>query len=111
MPRVEREGLRPPARALGISHQALRATLTAGGHQALLADAGRKHRLMVAAPPPPPASTKIPKERYREVITLCQRHTQAEVAAQLGVSQTTIWRIVRRATKTEGRQATCSSDA
>ncbi len=27
---------------------------------------------------------------------LCQRHTQAEVAALLGVSQAILWRIVRQ---------------
>jgi transposase len=94
--RVEREGLRPVAQSLGVSHETLRATLVAGGYEALLADVGRKRRLASAASPPPPAPRKIPDERYAEVATLCQRHTQAEVAALLGVSQTTVWRIVRR---------------
>ena len=51
---------------------------------------------------PPPAPMKIPKERYGEVVLLCQRHTQAEVAALLGVSQATIWRITRRAAERDG---------
>ncbi|HET8629861.1 MAG TPA: transposase family protein, partial [Thermomicrobiales bacterium] len=51
--------------------------------------------LAAAAPPPPPAPRKVPRERYGEVARLCQRHTQAEVAAMLGVSQATVWRIVR----------------
>lgn len=45
--------------------------------------------------PRPPAPRKVPRERYGEVARLCERHTQAEVAALLGVSQATIWRIVR----------------
>ena len=44
---------------------------------------------------------KIPKERYGKVDLLCQRHTQAEVAALFKVSQAAIWRITRRATEPE----------
>lgn len=48
----------------------------------------------VARPAPPVPPRKVPVERYPEVVRLCERHTQAEVAEQLGVSQNTIWRIV-----------------
>ncbi|HET8630693.1 MAG TPA: transposase family protein [Thermomicrobiales bacterium] len=58
-------------------------------------DPARRRRLAAAAPPPPPAPRKVPRERYGEVARLCQRHSQAEVAAMLGVSQATVWRIVR----------------
>lgn len=45
--------------------------------------------------PRPPAPRKVPRERYGEVARLCQRHSQAEVAARLGVSQATVSRVVR----------------
>jgi hypothetical protein len=109
--RVEQEGLRLVARSLGLSHETLRTALVTAGYEALLADAGRKHRLVSAAPPPPPAPAKIPKDRYPEVVTLCQRHPQAEVAALLGVSQTTVWRIARQATRAEGRAGGGPTDA
>jgi hypothetical protein len=95
--RVEREGLRPIARDLGVSHEAVRTVLVAAGRGDLLADAARTRRLAAAAPPPPPAARKIPQERYGEIVALCQRHTQAEVAALLAVSQTTVWRVAQRA--------------
>ncbi|MDP9375373.1 MAG: hypothetical protein M3Q65_23570 [Chloroflexota bacterium] len=92
--RVKHEGLRRIARDFGVSHEVIRTVLQAAGRTDLLADAEHRYRLAAAAPPPPPAQHKIPKERYGEVVTFCQRHTQAEVAAMLGVSQATIWRIV-----------------
>ncbi len=95
--RAEHEGLRKIARDFGVSHEAVRAVFRAAGRADLVADAGRAHRLAAAAPPPPPARAKVPKERHKEVALLCQRHTQADVAAMFGVSQATIWRIVRRA--------------
>ena len=94
--RAECEGLRKIARDFGVSHEALRAVLQAAGRADLLADARRTHRLAASAPPPPPARAKVPKERHGEVVVLCQRHTQAEVAEMLGVSQATIWRIVQQ---------------
>ncbi len=39
------------------------------------------------------------------MIMLCQRHTQAEVAALLGVSQATVWRIARQAGERKGTEA------
>ena len=97
--RAECEGLRPIAAVYGVSQETIRATLLRAGRADLLADVGRRRSLEAAAPLPPPAPTKIPKERYADVALLCQRHTQAEVAAMLGVSQATIWRITRRATE------------
>jgi hypothetical protein len=38
----------------------------------------------------------VPRERQGEVARLCRRHTRAEVAPLLGVSQATVWRIARR---------------
>ena len=93
--RAECEGLRQIARDFGVSHEAVRAVFRAAGRADLVADAGRAHRLAAAAPPPPPARAKIPQERYGEVTLLCQLHTQAGVAQMLGVSQATIWRILR----------------
>ncbi len=100
--RAEREGLRPSARDFGVSHEAIRAVLQAAGCTDLLANVERKHRLAAAIPSPPPARCKISKERYGEVILLFQRHTQAEVAAMLGVSQATCWRILRRGIRAPG---------
>lgn len=80
----------------GVSPETIRAVLRRAGRADLLADAGRRRALECAAPLPPPAPAKVPKERYVEVALLCQRHTQADVAAMLGVSQMTIWRIVRQ---------------
>ena len=65
------------------------------GRADLLRDPARLRRLAAAAPPPPPAPRKVPRERYGEVARLCQRHSQAEVAARLGVSQATVSRVVR----------------
>ena len=53
------------------------------------------YSLASQVPFPPPAPAKVPKERHGEIALLCQRHTQGEVAALLGVSQATIWRILR----------------
>ena len=88
------EGVRTVARDLGVSHEAVRAALRAAGRADLLADADRRRRLESAAPAPPPPPRKVPLERHAEVRRLCERHTQAEVAALFGVSQDTIWRIV-----------------
>jgi len=95
--RAEREGLRPIAADHGVSPETIRAILRRAGRADLLADNDRRRTLEAGAPPPPPAPAKIPRERYGEVALLCQRHTQAEAAALLGVSQATIWRIVRQA--------------
>jgi hypothetical protein len=92
--RAEREGTRRLARDLGVSHEAVRAALRAAGRADLLADSDRRRRLEAAAPAPPPPPRKIPLEHHDEVRRLCERHTQAEVAARFGVSQATIWRIV-----------------
>ena len=62
---------------------------------------------------------KIPTTRYGAVALLCQRHTQAEVAAIFGVSQMTIRRILQnvaeretpRATEREGSGATGTTGA
>ena len=53
------------------------------------------YSLASQAPLPSPAAAKVPKERHGEVALLCQRHTQGEAAALLGVSQATSWRILR----------------
>jgi hypothetical protein len=92
--RAEREGTRRLAHDLGVSHEAVRAALGAAGRADLLTDTGRRRRLAATAPAPPPLPRKIPLERHAEVRRLCERHTQAEVAALFGVSQDTIWRIV-----------------
>ena len=96
--RAEREGLRPIAAVYGVSQETIRATLLRAGRADLLADVGRRRSLEAGAPLPPPAPAKIPKERYAEVVMHCQRDTQANVAAIFGVSQMTIWRIVRHVT-------------
>ena len=92
--RAECEGIRPIAHDLGVSHETIRALLRAAGRADLLEGADRHQRLAAAAPPPPPPPRKIPLEHHPEVRQLCERHTQAEVAALFGVSQMTIWRIV-----------------
>ena len=94
--RARDESLRSLARVYGVSHNAIRTVLIKTGHAHLLDDDRRRQRLAAEVPLPPPAAAKIPKERYREVALLCQRHTQAEVAASLRVSQATIWRIVQQ---------------
>ena len=94
--RARDESLRALARAYGVSHNAIRTVLVKTGHAHLLHDEGRRQRLAARVPFPPPAAPKVPEERHAEVALLCQRHTQAEVAALLGVSQATIWRVVRR---------------
>ena len=94
--RVEHEGIRPIARDLGVSHEAIRSVLRAAGHADLLADTERKSRLAALAPAPPAPPRKVPVERYPEVVRLCEHHTQAEVAAMFGVSQFTVWRIVKQ---------------
>ena len=109
--RAEQEGLRRIARDFGVSHEAVRAVLRAAGRADLVADVGRAYRLAAAAPPPPPARAKVPKDHYQEVALLCQRHTQAEVAAMLGVSQATIWRIVRQANRQPACRAAASTSA
>ena len=96
--RAEGEALRPIAADYGVSQETIRAVLRRAGRADLLADVGRRRSLEAAAPLPPPAPAKIPQERHAEIVILCQRHTQAEVAAIFGVSQATVWRIVRRAT-------------
>ncbi len=90
------ESLRAIARTYGVSHNAVRTVLVTTGHAPQLSDEGRRQRLAAQVPLPPPAAPKIPKERHAEVLMLCQRYTQAEVAEMLGVSQATVWRIVRR---------------
>ncbi len=95
MRRAERESLRTIARDYGVSHNAVRTVLRKTGHRHVLQDEVRQRELAAAVPPPPPAPRWVPKERYGEVVMLCQRHTQAGVAAMFGVSQATIWRIVR----------------
>jgi plasmid maintenance system antidote protein VapI len=92
--RAEREGVRALARDLGVSREAVRSALRAAGRADLLADLARRRLLEATAPPPPAPPRKIPLERHAEVRRLCERHTQAEVAAMFGVSQDTIWRIV-----------------
>ncbi len=109
--RAEQEGLRCIAHDFGVSHEAVRAVLRAAGRADLLADAERTYRLAAAAPPPPPARAKVPKDRHKEVVLLCQRHTQADVAAMLGVSQATIWRIVSRAKAQQACQAASAAPA
>jgi hypothetical protein len=71
----------------------VRAALRTAGRADLLEDPGRR-RLEATAPAPPPPPRKIPLGRHDEVRRLCERHTQAEVAALFGVSQATIWRII-----------------
>ena len=100
--RAHDESLHAIARAYGVSHNAIRTVLGKTGHAHLLRDEERRLRLAAQVPLPPPATGKIAKERYGEVAWLCQRHTQAEVAAMLGVSQATIWRIVQREGKRSG---------
>jgi hypothetical protein len=92
--RAEHEGTRPIARDLGVSHEAVRSVLRAAGRADLLADPARRQWLEGTAPPPPPPPRTIPLEQHPEVRRLCERHTQAEVAAMFGVSQNMIWRIV-----------------
>ena len=94
--RAPDESLRALVRAYGVSHNAIRTVLVKTGHVYLLSDQGRRQRLAAQAPLPPLAAAKIPRERHGDVLTLCQRHMQAEVAAMLGVSQATVWRIVQR---------------
>ena len=94
--------MRAIARDYGVSHTTIRTVLVKTGDALLLNDRGRRQRLATQGPLPPPAAAKIPKERHGEVLTLCQRHTQAEVAARFGVSQATVWRIVQQATKQPG---------
>ena len=103
--RAECEGLRPIAADYGVSQETIRAVLLRAGRANVLTDVERRRALETAAPLPPPAPMKVPKERYGEVAQLCQRHTQAEVAALLGVSQATVWRIVRRSGGREGLEA------
>ncbi|MDP9372586.1 MAG: helix-turn-helix domain-containing protein [Chloroflexota bacterium] len=100
--RAEHEGLRAIARDYGVSPHAVRTVLRKTGHAHLLNDEARRQRLTARVPLPPPAPAKIPRDRYGEVVLLCQRHTQAEVAALLGVSQATIWRILQQAQKQPG---------
>jgi hypothetical protein len=92
--RAEHEGTRSIARDLGVSHVGVCAALRAAGRADLLADPGRRRRLEATASTPPLPTRKIPLERHAEVRRLCERYTQAEVAAMFGVSQDTIWRIV-----------------
>ncbi len=105
------ESLRALARAYGVSHNAIRTVLVKTGHAHLLHDEGRRQRLAAYVPLPPPAAPTIPRERHGAVAPLCQRHTQAEVATMLGVSQATIWRITRRATKPENVKSTGRANA
>ena len=107
--RAPDESLRALARAYGVSHTAIRTVLVKTGHAHLLHDEGRRQRLAAYVPLPPPAAPKIPRERHGEVALLCQRHTQAEAATMLGVSQATIWRIVRRAKEQPACRATASA--
>ena len=100
--RAPDESLRALARAYGVSHNAIRTVLVTTGHAHLLADEGRRQRLATRVPLPPPATAKLPGERHSEVALLCRRHTQGEVAAILGVSQATIWRIVQREKERSG---------
>ncbi len=100
--RAPDESLRALARAYGVSHNAIRTVLVKTGHVQLLNDEGRRRRLAAQIPLPPPAAAKIAKARYAEVALLCQRHTQAQVAALLGVSQATVWRIVHQAKEGPG---------
>ena len=100
--RARGESLHALARVYGVSHNAIRTVLVKTGHAQLLHDEGRRQRLAAHVPLPPPAAAKIAKERYLEVALLCQRHTQAEVAALLGVSQATVWRIVHQGKKRPG---------
>ena len=97
--RAHDKSLRAIARAYGVSHNAIRTVLVKTGHAHLLHDEGRRQRLAARVPFPPPAAPKVPEERHAEVALLCQRHTQAEVAVMLEVSQATIWRIVQREKK------------
>jgi hypothetical protein len=92
--RAERESLRSIARALGVSHEAVRTALRAAGRADLLADLARRRRLKAAAPAPPPPPRKSPLARHAEVRQLCARQPHAAVAALFGVSQATSWRIV-----------------
>jgi Homeodomain-like domain len=100
--RARGESLRALARTYGVSHNAIRTVLVTTDHAHLLNDEGRRQHLASQVPLPPPAAPKIPTERHSEVVVLCQRHTQAEVAALLGVSQATVWRIVQREKKRSG---------
>ena len=106
--RARHESLRDLAAEYGISPEAIRAALREAGRAHLLEDPGRRRRLAARAPLPPPAPAKVPQERHAEVVLLCQRHTQAEVAALLGVSQTTVWRILQRVRRSHPHAA--SSD-
>jgi hypothetical protein len=94
--RAHDESLRAFGQAYGVSHNAIRTVLVKTGHAHLLHHEGRRLQLAAQVPLPPPATGKIAQERYGEVALLCQRHTQAEVAALLGVSQATIWRILQQ---------------
>ncbi len=100
--RARDESLRQLARAYGVSHNAIRTVLVKTGHEQLLHDEGRRLQLAAQVPLPPPATGKIAQERYGEVALLCQRHTQADVAEMLGVSQATVWRIVHHGKKRPG---------
>jgi hypothetical protein len=100
--RIRGESLRSLAQAYGVSHNAIRTVLVKTGQAHLLHDEGRRQHLAARVPLPPPAAAKIPKEHYWEVALLCQRYTQAEVAALLGVSQATVWRIVHQGKKRPG---------
>ena len=103
--RAPDESLRTLARAYGVSHNAIRTVLVKTGHVHLLQYEGRGQRLAAQVPLPPPAAAKITREGYAEVVLLCQRHTQAEVAKMLGVSQATVWRIVQQEKKRSGLAA------
>jgi DNA invertase Pin-like site-specific DNA recombinase len=100
--RAAGENLRTIARDYDVSSGAIRAILVNAGHAALLGDHERARRLAASAPLPPPAPRKVERERYGEVAELCRHHTQAEVAEQFGVSQATVWRIVRQVKKQTG---------
>jgi hypothetical protein len=103
--RARGESLRTIARAYGVSHNAVRTALVAAGCEHVLKDQSRRQQLAARVPLPPPAPAKFPKERYREVVLLCQRHTQAEVAAMHSVSQATISRVVQQMENKPGRGA------
>ncbi len=109
--RARDESLRTIARAYGVSHNAIRTVLVKTGHAHLLHDEGRRQHLATQVPLPPPAAAKIPRERHGEVALLCQRYTQAEVAAMLGVSQATVWRIVQQEKQRAGLAAGTSTPA
>ncbi len=103
--RARSESLRALARAYGVSHNAIRTVLVKMGHAHLLHDEGRRQRLAAQVPLPPPAAPKITRERYAEVVLLCQQHTQADVAVMFGVSQATVWRIIQQEKKRSGLAA------